>query len=92
MFDLILKGGILIDGSGNPWFKADLAVENDKITYIGDLNSARSHVGHNVNLHLKDGPVIVNVLIADVRRRDKTRPGGSIITNRGFRSSSMQYT
>ena len=30
-----------------------------------DLNSARSHVGRRVNLHLKDGSVIVNVLITN---------------------------
>lgn len=30
-----------------------------------DLNSARSHVGRKVNLHLKDGSVIINVLVVD---------------------------
>jgi len=35
-----------------------------------DLNSARSAVGHNVNLHLKDGSVIINVLITDVERKN----------------------
>jgi len=34
-----------------------------------DLNSARSVVGHNVNLHLKDGSVIINVLITEVERK-----------------------
>lgn len=33
-----------------------------------DLNSARSVVGHNVNLHLKDGSVIINVLITHERK------------------------
>jgi len=33
-----------------------------------DLNSARSYVGQNVNLHLKDGSVIVNVFVVDVQR------------------------
>lgn len=35
-----------------------------------DLNSARSVVGHNVNLHLKDGSVIINVLITHVERKN----------------------
>jgi hypothetical protein len=35
-----------------------------------DLSSARSVVGHNVNLHLKDGSVIINVLITDVERKN----------------------
>jgi len=33
-----------------------------------DLNMARSHVGRNVNLYLKDGSVIVNVLITNAGR------------------------
>ena len=26
MYDLVFKNGRIIDGTGNPWFKADLAV------------------------------------------------------------------
>ena len=32
------------------------------------LNSAKSFVGKNVNLHLKDGSVIVNVQLTGIRR------------------------
>jgi len=32
------------------------------------LNFMRALIGHHVNLHLKDGSVIVNVSIADVQR------------------------
>ena len=32
------------------------------------LNSAKSFVGKNVNLHLKDGAVIVNVHLTKIRR------------------------
>ena len=32
------------------------------------LNSARSYVGKNVNLHLKDGSVIINVHLIKVRK------------------------
>jgi len=34
-----------------------------------NLNSARLFIGRHVNLHLKDGSVIVNVLIANVKRK-----------------------
>ena len=30
------------------------------------MNSARSFLGRNVNLHLKDGSVIVNVLLEEI--------------------------
>ena len=31
-------------------------------------NSARSYIGRNVNLHLKDGAVIVNVQLTGIRK------------------------
>lgn len=34
-----------------------------------NLNSARLFIGRYVNLHLKDGSVIINVLIANVQRK-----------------------
>jgi hypothetical protein len=34
------------------------------------LNSARSFLGKNVNLHLKDGAVIVNVQLVGIRKSD----------------------
>ena len=39
MFDLIIKNGKLIDGSGNPWRYVDIGIIGDKIEKIGDLNS-----------------------------------------------------
>lgn len=32
------------------------------------LNSAKSFIGRNVNLHLKDGAVIVNVHLTSIRK------------------------
>ena len=34
------------------------------------LNSAKSFLGKNVNLHLKDGAVIVNVRLTEIRKSD----------------------
>ncbi len=33
-----------------------------------DLNVARSHIGRKVNLHLRDGSVIVNVVVTKAGR------------------------
>ncbi|MGD2142655.1 MAG: D-aminoacylase [Candidatus Bathyarchaeota archaeon] len=38
-YDVMIKGGKIVDGSGNPWFKGDVAVRGDKIAKIGDLAS-----------------------------------------------------
>jgi hypothetical protein len=34
------------------------------------MNTAKSFIGKNVNLHLKDGSVIVNVLLSEILRDD----------------------
>ncbi len=39
-FDLIIRGGRIVDGTGNPWFSADLGVRGDRIATIGDLAAA----------------------------------------------------
>ena len=38
MYDLIIKNGTIIDGSGKERFSADIAVRGNKITKIGNLN------------------------------------------------------
>ncbi|MCW4050337.1 MAG: D-aminoacylase [Candidatus Bathyarchaeota archaeon] len=38
MYDLIIKGGRVITGAGNPWFKADIAVKKGVITEVGRIH------------------------------------------------------
>lgn len=42
MFDVILSGGEIIDGSGKPAFKTDIALKGDMIAEIGDLKDAQA--------------------------------------------------
>ncbi len=39
-FDLLIRGGRVVDGSGNPWVQADVAVRGDRIARIGHLPDA----------------------------------------------------
>ncbi|WP_419161695.1 N-acyl-D-amino-acid deacylase family protein [Candidatus Palauibacter sp.] len=39
-YDLIIRGGRLIDGTGNPWFAADIGIVGDRIVRIGNLGEA----------------------------------------------------
>src|SRR5712691_5951699 len=39
-YDLIIKNGRVIDGSGRPAFKADVAIKDDRIARIGNLGGA----------------------------------------------------
>jgi len=38
MYDLIIKGGKIIDGTGNPWFYGDIGVKDGKILKVGKLS------------------------------------------------------
>lgn len=40
MFDLVVRNGHLVDGTGSPWFNADLGTKDGKIAKIGYLGSA----------------------------------------------------
>ena len=42
MYDLIIKNGLVVDGTGNPWYRADVGIEDGRITNIGVLPSAKS--------------------------------------------------
>jgi N-acyl-D-amino-acid deacylase len=39
-YDLLITGGRVFDGSGNPWFAADLAIKNGKLAALGNLSNA----------------------------------------------------
>lgn len=39
-FDLIIRGGQIIDGAGNPWYRGDVGVGGDRIAAIGNLSGA----------------------------------------------------
>ncbi|HYT62374.1 MAG TPA: amidohydrolase family protein, partial [Gemmatimonadales bacterium] len=39
-YDLILKGGWIVDGSGNPRYQGDVALRGDRIAAVGFLGSA----------------------------------------------------
>jgi dihydroorotase/N-acyl-D-amino-acid deacylase len=41
-YDFIIKGGRIVDGTGAPWFYADLGIAGDRIAAIGDLSKAKS--------------------------------------------------
>src|SRR6266481_3844236 len=34
-YDLVIRGGRIVDGAGNPWFYGDLAVNAERIVAVG---------------------------------------------------------
>ena len=49
MVDLILKNGLIVDGTGAPVFSADLAIEGQQIVGVGDVGSASAAKTLDVN-------------------------------------------
>ena len=37
-YDIIISNGRVVDGSGNPWFLADIGIKDDRIVKIGNLD------------------------------------------------------
>jgi len=39
-FDLLIKNGRIVDGTGTPWYEADVGIVGDRITRVGNLSGA----------------------------------------------------
>ena len=42
--DVLIRGGRVVDGTGNPWMRADVGVRGDRIERIGDLSDVTARV------------------------------------------------
>ena len=81
IFDLILSGGRVIDGTGAPWFRADVGLRDDTIAAVGDLSKAKAR--RRIELHdLALAPGFIDMLgqselnaLVDPRQESKVRQG-----------------
>lgn len=60
-YDVIIRSGTVVDGSGNAAYKADVGIKGDKIKFIGDLSSKKAPKIINAE-GLVVSPGFINVL------------------------------
>ena len=60
-YDILIKNGTIIDGTGASWVKADLAITDDKITKIGAINETAETVLDAKELAVSPGWIDVHV-------------------------------
>lgn len=81
ILDLVFSGGRVIDGTGAPWFRADVGIRGDTIVAVGDLSRQKARR----RIELKDlaiAPGFIDLLgqselnaLIDPREESKVRQG-----------------
>ncbi len=79
-FDLIIKNGRVMDGTGNPWFHADVAIKDGKISKIGRLVTEKAATIINAS------NLVVSPGFIDIHNHSDT----SLLVNPNMESKTMQ--
>src|SRR3989454_4287768 len=79
-YDLIVRHGKIIDGSGNPWFYSDLAVKGDRIVAVGRVAGDAERVIDAAGLVVAPGFIDMHshsdwTLLEDGNAQSKIRQG-----------------
>ncbi|UCH37752.1 MAG: amidohydrolase family protein [Candidatus Bathyarchaeota archaeon] len=85
--DIILKNGRILDGAGNPWYKADIAIKDGKIAKLGSVESMKATCTLDVN-NMIVSPGFIDVhnhsdmsLLVDPQLESLTRQGVTTVVN-----------
>jgi N-acyl-D-aspartate/D-glutamate deacylase len=79
-YDFVIRNGKIIDGSGNPWFRGDVAVTNDRIVSVGRVAGDAKRVIDATGLVVAPGFIDMHshsdwVLLEDGNAQSKIRQG-----------------
>jgi N-acyl-D-amino-acid deacylase len=79
-YDLLIKGGRVLDGAGNPWVYANIAVSGDRIARIGRFEAEARRVIDAAGLYVCPGFIDImdqsgGALRADGTAQSKVRQG-----------------
>ncbi len=81
VYDLVIRGGKIVDGTGNPWFFGDVAVRGDRIVATGKIpkGTAKTEIDAT-GLVVSPGFIDIHshsdlVILEDTRAESKVRQG-----------------
>ncbi len=79
--DLVIEHGRVVDGSGSPWFRADVGIQGDRIARVGDLRDVPAKLRIDARDHVV-APGFIDLLgqselttLVDARDESKIRQG-----------------
>jgi len=44
VYDVVIRGGRIVDGTGNPWFEGDVGIQGGRITAVGLISGGARRV------------------------------------------------
>jgi N-acyl-D-aspartate/D-glutamate deacylase len=79
-YDLIIRGGRIVDGTGNPWFHGDVAIRGDKIAAVGAVGGEAKRTIDATGLVVAPGFIDIHshsdfTLFEDGAAQSKVRQG-----------------
>jgi N-acyl-D-aspartate/D-glutamate deacylase len=79
-YDLIVRGGRIVDGTGNPWYVGDVAVRGDRIVAVGRVGGSAPRVIDATGLVVAPGFIDMHshsdtLLLEDGNAPSKVRQG-----------------
>jgi N-acyl-D-amino-acid deacylase len=79
-FDVLIRNGRVLDGSGNPWYRADLGIRGDRIVAMGRLDDATANaVVDATGLYVAPGFIDVHSHAAEGLDRPELQAAGPIV-------------
>ena len=73
MYDLLIRNGRVVDGTGNPWFRADVAVKDGTVAAIGRIEGKAERVIDADGLFVAPGFIFVSASPAEQRESRPAR-------------------